>query len=91
MSLNKSFTPSIVRRPNPQDGNFLNLLIWFLLISVAVYLFLFYLLNPTILQTQDATGSHTGNADAAKTLLASIIIAIFIVFAIYIFKNRNTF
>ena len=84
-------TPSptvITATPKKQSivsGNFVNLLLWFLIIAAVVF-FILYLLKPDMVQRRDAVGIPTGEVDSSKALIGAIIVAIIIVFVIYIFK-----
>ena len=64
------------------NTNFINLILWFIIIGAITYIIL-YTLKPEIVQTRDATGRPTGQADVSKVLIASIIVALIVVAIIY--------
>lgn len=69
------------------NNNFLNLLLWFLIIAVIVYIIL-YLLKPAFVQSRDANGVQTGNVDVSKALITSIVVALVIILILYLLRGR---
>lgn len=66
---------------NVMSNNFINLLLWFIIITAIVYLIL-YFLKPSFLLKPDSTV-----VDVSKTLITSIIIALIFIFILYLIRG----
>ena len=63
------------------------LILWFIIIAVIAW-FILYSLRPTFVQTKDpVTGQPTGEIDAGRVLLASIVIALVIIIIIWLIRS----
>lgn len=65
-----------------------NLILWFIIIAVIVW-FILWSLRPAWVQTTGADGQLTGQVDAGKVLIASIIIALILVIIIWLIKAAS--
>lgn len=66
--------------------DWVNLLVWFLVISILAYVIL-YTWNPTFLQTTDATGKPTGVSNMTYTVIASAVIGIVLAGLLYFIRK----
>lgn len=82
-----SSTSDIKVTTGPQKNNLLNLIIWFVIITVAWYILLYFIIKPMGLQVKDVAGNPTGRVDSAKTLLWSLILAALVVAVVYLIKT----
>ena len=70
------------------SNNWVNLLVWFLIITAIVWLFL-YVLKPGFIQQKDINGNPTGNIDQTQAILWSLLIAALIVIILYFLRNAT--
>ena len=74
----------------PQDcgykmGGLASLVLWFIIIFVVIW-FILWLTKPAAVQTRNPDGTLTGNIDAGKVLVASLVIALIIIILIWLFR-----
>lgn len=69
-----------------KSGGWLNLLVWFLVVSILAYVIL-YTWNPTYLQKTDVAGKPTGVSDPTTTIIASVVIGLIVAALIYFLKK----
>ena len=83
---------TLVIKDTPKHGSsgtsFLNLLIWFLIIALIVYVILI-LLKPTFVLRSTPAGLVTTEVDQTKTILISVVVAVIIVVIIYILQSQG--
>lgn len=72
----------------PKRGNLLGLLLWTVILSVIMLIILIFW-KPEIIQKTNAEGEPIGELDTAKTILASIIVALTIVLIIYLLSTSG--
>lgn len=66
-------------------GGIANLLLWFIIIAV-IFWFILWTLRPRAVQRLTPTGEPTGEVDAVKVLVGSIIIALIIVVILWLIR-----
>lgn len=67
-------------------GGIGNLILWFIIIAVIVW-FILWATKPRAVQRLTPAGEPTGEVDAGKVLVASIIIALIIVVIIWLIRS----
>lgn len=60
-------------------------LFWFLIVGIIVW-FLLFSLKPDFVQKTDSEGEETGEVDQGKVLLWAVIIALIVVFLVWVFR-----
>jgi len=86
-SLSPTPTPTPI---SPVSGNYRlsgigNLILWFIIIAVIVWIILWIWKSPVV-QVTGPNGQPTGVPDGGKTLLGAIIIALIIVIIIWLIQ-----
>lgn len=71
-------------------GGFGNFVLWFVIIFVIIW-FIMWLTKPAAVQTRNPDGSLTGNIDAGKVLVASLVIALIIIVLVWLFRSLCKF
>lgn len=71
------------------SGGVANLILWFVIIAIVAWFLMYFLKWPTFVQKVDAQGQPTGVADAGKSLLAAVILALIIVLIIWLFRSSR--
>ena len=83
-------TPVVIIEEKPVVYNMTSgwgaLVLWFIIIAVIAW-FILYSLRPTWVQTKDAQGLATGNIDAGRVLLASVVIALIVVIIVFLIRS----
>lgn len=80
------------QQQNKMDGSFAWGLVWFIIISFIVYVILISV-KPSWVQSTNADGSPSGNLDASKAILWTIVIAFIIsiiIWALYSWSSPAT-
>lgn len=75
----------------PSDGlplapvatnNFMNLLLWFLIITAGAY-FVLLILKPAFVLKRNALGLPTDDVDQSRLIFSSVIVAVIVVLLVY--------
>ena len=69
------------------SGGASNLLLWFVIIVLIAWFLMYFLKWPTFVQKVNAQGQPTGVADAGRSLLAAVILALIIILIIWLFRS----
>lgn len=75
----------IVEKPNNYSGNGA-LVLWFFLFFIVIWLIM-WSLNPAFAQIKDVNGQATGIQNNWIVLIASLILALILVFIIWAFRR----
>lgn len=76
----------VVQKNGYALGGVGSLILWFIIIAVIVW-FILWALKPKAVQVLTPSGEPTGQLDAGKVLIASIIIALIIVLIIWLIRS----
>ena len=63
-----------------------NLLLWFVVLTL-IFWALLYFFNPKLVQKNGVDGRPTGQQDVAKSLLGGLLIALFLILLIWLFRS----